>query len=266
MGDEVDDCVLNVFTNSKERNVERKKRKAIAEKSSKQNKNNLKSNSDPSSCHPPEKKKFRKQKNDDEDNGKKSSKGNPIIQNRGDDNNNNNDNNNEDDVKKKISKKKPKTKEKEQRGGAGHVLTKDRPFISNLFTKNPEAPASLSVNDEQRPEPNQGEERVFSSADVEANQFQFHVRINSILKGQFGIQRFTQVQLAAIPKILQGIYRTFFLGEGGLRGKLGESGMEVKGGGELIKNRHSPLLFQITTVNLIGEISCNNQEATRVFK
>ena len=207
MGDEVDDCVLNVFTNSKERNVERKKRKAIAEKSSKQNKNNLKSNSDPSSCHPPEKKKFRKQKNDDEDNGKKSSKGNPIIQNRGDDNNNDN---NEDDVKKKISKKKPKTKEKEQRGGAGHVLTKDRPFISNLFTKNPEAPASLSVNDEQRPEPNQGEERVFSSADVEANQFQFHVRINSILKGQFGIQRFTQVQLAAIPKILQGIYRSFF--------------------------------------------------------
>ena len=50
-----------------------------------------------------------------------------------------------------------------------------------------------------------------------------------------------------------------------MRGKLGESGMEVKGGGELIKNRHSLLLLQITTVNLIGEISCNNQEATLVF-
>ena len=92
---------------------------------------------------------------------------------------------------------------KTERGGAGHVLTKDRPFISNLFTNNPEAPA-VAVDDADSSSKKKNKEEVFSSSDVEANPFQLHTRINSILKGQFGIEHFTQVQLAAIPVISKG--------------------------------------------------------------
>lgn len=92
-------------------------------------------------------------------------------------------------------------KQKVEKGGAGHVLTKDRPFISNLFTKNPEAPPVPISNENEK---NQDKKEVFSSSNVEDNQFGFHQRILSILKGQFDVKHFTQVQLAAIPYITEG--------------------------------------------------------------
>ena len=189
-----DDCMLNIFTSSTRKNSEEsKKRKANTQSL---NHNNNKTNSDSSSGDPPLKK-FKAEKS----RGEKKSKGKPIIKNR----NRNNDNDGDEDIKpdKKIGKnlKIKATKEKKERGGAGHALTKDRPFISNLFTKNPEAPSIQVENEEESPKE---KEKVFSSSDVDANQFGFHTRIISILKGQFAVKHFTQVQLAAIPEIVRG--------------------------------------------------------------
>ena len=186
-----DDCMLNIFTSSTRKNSEEsKKRKANTQSL---NHNNNKTNSDSSSGDPPLKK-FKAEKS----RGEKKSKGKPIIKNR-------NRNDDDEDIKpdKKIGKnsKIKATKEKKERGGAGHALTKDRPFISNLFTKNPEAPSIQVENEEESPKE---KEKVFSSSDVDANQFGFHTRIISILKGQFAVKHFTQVQLAAIPEIVRG--------------------------------------------------------------
>ena len=204
-----DDCMLNIFTSSTRKNSEEsKKRKANTQSL---NHNNNKTNSDSSSGDPPLKK-FKAEKS----RGEKKSKGKPIIKNR------NRNNDDDEDIKpdKKIGKnlKIKATKEKKERGGAGHALTKDRPFISNLFTKNPEAPSIQVENEEESPKE---KEKVFSSSDVDANQFGFHTRIISILKGQFAVKHFTQVQLAAIPEIVRGsngicvvfffVFRFFFL-------------------------------------------------------
>ena len=185
------ECMLNIFTSA---NSKEKKRKAnLGGQSSK-------SDDDPSLSDPPSKKfKAGNNSKDFQKNKETNLGGNPI----------NNDDQTGGEKKKgnlkkskgNGEKKKGNDKNKTERGGAGHVLTKDRPFISNLFTNNPEAPAVKMDADATN---NNKKEEVFSSSDVEANPFQFHIRINSILKGQFGVEHFTQVQLAAIPVIAKG--------------------------------------------------------------
>merc|ERR1712168_685040 len=123
--------MLNIFTssNSKKNKEENKKRKAgPLSQSTERSKND-----DPSSRDPPLKK-FKAGKNKDFQNKETKSKGN--------------------------------VKSKTERGGAGHVLTKDRPFISNLFTNNPEAPSVEIIEGESTVK--KSKEEVFSSSDVQA--------------------------------------------------------------------------------------------------